>query len=148
MTNIDRADWHYGGQYPEELPPENGGTHIGMYLTWVLSRGLGSDELETHVGARLPALRRREITGRDLLFKELDEKFFASLLSEEGQAFTADYYESDRYVEDYADVLATELESVYHVKDSWENYDRIAPRLDERLADWRSSRAGPTSPGD
>lgn len=35
MANIDRADWHYDGQYPKGLPPENGGTHIGMFLVWV-----------------------------------------------------------------------------------------------------------------
>jgi hypothetical protein len=28
--SYDRADWHYGGNYPKGLPPENGGTHIGM----------------------------------------------------------------------------------------------------------------------
>ena len=141
MSNIDRADWHYGGQYPEDLPTENGGTHIGVYLAWVLDRDLGSQELQEHVAARLPAFRRREITGRDLLFTELDEKFFTSLLSEEGLAFTAEYYESNRYVEDYAELLADGLESVYHVEDSWDNYDKIVPRLDERLAAWRSSRA-------
>jgi hypothetical protein len=140
MANIDRADWHYGGQYPKDLPPENGGTHIGMYLAWVINRDLGSQELKDYVAAKLPAFRRREITGRDLLLTELDEKFFSSLLSEEGQAFTAAYYESDQYVEDYAEALALDLESVYHVKDSWENYDVIARQLDQRLAAWRNSR--------
>ena len=33
---IDRMDWHYGGDYPEGLPTENGGTHIGFYLTWII----------------------------------------------------------------------------------------------------------------
>jgi hypothetical protein len=140
MANIDRADWHYGGQYPKDLPPENGGTHIGMYLAWVINRDLGSEELKEYVAAKLPAFRRREITGRDLLLTELDEKFFSSLLSEEGQAFTAAYYESDQYVEDYAEALALDLESVYHVKDSWENYDVIARQLDQRLEAWRNSR--------
>jgi hypothetical protein len=141
MTNIDRADWHYGGDYPEGLPPENGGTHIGIYLAWVINRDLGSQELSEFISEKLPAFRRREITGRDLLMTQLDEKFFPTLLSEEGQAFTADYYESDRYVRDHAELLAAELPSVYHVSDSWENYDKMARRLDERLAAWRNSRA-------
>src|SRR5687768_4980779 len=98
MANIDRADWHYGGQYPKDLPTENGGTHIGVYLAWVLNRDLGSEELKEYVAPQLSAFRQREITGRDLLFTELDEKFFSSLLSDEGRAFTAEYYESNRYV--------------------------------------------------
>jgi hypothetical protein len=141
MANIDRADWHYGGTFPPDLPPENGGTHIGMYLAWVLDRDLGSRELAKHVGPRLPAFRQRQITGRDLLMTELDEKFFPSLLSPEGRKFTAAYYETDEYVQDYAELLASDLESVYHVADSWENYDKLARRLDERLAAWRTSRA-------
>jgi hypothetical protein len=55
MGNIDRADWHYGGGdlYPKELPPENGGTHIGMYLAWIVQHGLASAAAE--VRPRLPA---------------------------------------------------------------------------------------------
>ena len=36
MASIDRADWHYGGDYPKELPIENGGTHIGMFINWII----------------------------------------------------------------------------------------------------------------
>jgi hypothetical protein len=59
MGNIDRADWHYGGGdlYPKELPPENGGTHIGMYLAWIIQRGLGSAMLQKY--PRLPAAAPR-----------------------------------------------------------------------------------------
>ena len=141
MANIDRADWHYGGKYPQGLPPENGGTHIGIYLAWIINRDLGSDELQEYAGDRLQSLRRREISGRDILLSDLDEKFFSSLLSDEALLFTRDYYESDRYVQDYADLLSGDLESLYHVADSWENYDTVAQRLDERFAEWRRSHA-------
>jgi hypothetical protein len=142
MANIDRADWHYGGQFPAGLPQENGGTHIGMYLAWIINAGLASKELVRHIGKRRQSFDRREITGRDLLFSELDEKFFDSLLTEEGKAFTGAYYESDEYIQDYAALLATNLASAYHVADTWENYDRLAPRLNERLRAWRESTAG------
>ncbi len=36
----DRADWHYGGDFPEGLAPECSGTHIGMFLAWAIQRGL------------------------------------------------------------------------------------------------------------
>jgi hypothetical protein len=82
----------------------------------------------------------RHATGRDLLLAEMDEKFFPELLSREGKAFTHDYYETDEYLTDYDRVLGGELETLYHVEDTWENYDRMAPVLDERLAAWRSAR--------
>ena len=141
MANIDRADWHYGGNYPSGMPPENGGTHIGIYLAWVISRGLGSKQLRKLAGHRFEALERREITGRTILFEELDEKFFSTLLSSEGRSFTHEYYESNRYVQDYAEVLGGGLPTLYHVADSWENFDLMAPLLDRRLAAWRESQA-------
>jgi len=32
----DDASWHYDGEFPADLPPEAGATHIGMYLAWCL----------------------------------------------------------------------------------------------------------------
>ena len=140
MANIDRADWHYGGNYPSGLPPQQGGTHIGIYLAWVIHRGLGSKKLKEYGGETYQRVLDRSSTGRDLLFTELDEKFFSELLSKEGRAFTHDYYESNDYLLDYSRVLGGVLPTLYHVEDTWDNYDRIAPILDERLAAWRSSK--------
>ncbi|MEJ7666788.1 MAG: hypothetical protein WKG07_48425 [Hymenobacter sp.] len=34
---FDKMDWHYGSEnFPKHLPDENGGTHIGMYLAWII----------------------------------------------------------------------------------------------------------------
>jgi hypothetical protein len=140
--SIDRADWHYGGNYPAGLPPENGGTHIGIYLAWIIHRGLGSTALKRYAGDVYQRVLGREVTGRDLLFQELDEKFFAELLSREGRQFTRAYYESNDYLNDYARVLGGTLETLYHVQDSWENFDRIAPVLDQRLEAWRNDSKG------
>jgi hypothetical protein len=140
MANIDRADWHYGGNYPKGLPPENAGTHIGIYLAWIIHRQLGSKQLVKLGAETYQKVLRREATGRDLLLAELDEKFFPELLNSEGGAFTSAYYETNDFLNDYDLVLGGELESLYHVQDTWENYDKMAERLDERLATWRSER--------
>jgi hypothetical protein len=141
VSNIDRADWHYGGDYPSGLPPENGGTHIGMYLAWVIHRQLGSKTLAKYGGGMFQRVLDRQATGRDLLFTELDEKFFPELLNKEGKAFTRDYYESNEYINDYDQVLGDTLESLYHVEDNWDNYDKVVPVLDQRLEAWRNARA-------
>jgi hypothetical protein len=140
MGNIDRADWHYGGNYPPGLPPENGGTHIGIYLAWIIHRGLGSPTLRKHAGETYQRVLQRQATGRELLFSELDEKFFPELLGKEGRAFTKAYYETNEYLNDYDRALGGDLETLYHVPDTWENFDRIASVLDERLDAWRKAR--------
>jgi len=145
MANIDRADWHYGGNYPPELPPENAGTHIGMYLAWIVLRGLGSKELVLHAADTYNWVRNREVTGRDLLFTKLDEKFFDELLSPEGLAFTRSYYETNGYANDYDRVLGADLPTLYHVRDTWDNFDKLAPVLDERLAAWRAIGDAPAN---
>ena len=143
MASIDRADWHYGGNYPKDLPPENGGTHIGMYLAWIIHRNLGSDELRKHAGDTYGWVLNREVTGRELLLTKLDEKFFDELLSPEGRAFTESYYESNAFANDYDRVLGGDLPTLYHVADNWENFDKLAPVLDERLAAWRALHERP-----
>jgi hypothetical protein len=147
MGNIDRADWHYGGGdlYPKELPPENGGTHIGMYLAWIVQRGLASALLQKYARHSLPLLRERKITGRQLLFDELDEKFFDGLLTRVGKDFTKVYYDTDCYLEDYANTLGEGVPTLYHVADSWDNYDKLVPIIDDRFARWRQGEVPPPS---
>ena len=142
-SSIDRAEWHYAGDFPRDLPPEAGGTHIGMYLAWIIQRDLGSATLRKYARDSLGLLKARKITGRELLFTELDEKFFETLLSRVGREFTRDYYESGCYVDDYEDVLGGSFPSLYHVVDSWENYDRLAPIIERRFASWQQGTAPP-----
>lgn len=85
----------------------------------------------------------RQATGRDLLFSELDEKFFSELLSKEAREFTRYYYESNEYLNDYDQILGGDLETLYQVSDTWNNYDRMAQVLDERLHAWRNTREAP-----
>jgi len=36
----DDASWHYGGDFPMDLPNESGATHTGMFVAWALLSGL------------------------------------------------------------------------------------------------------------
>jgi hypothetical protein len=144
-TSIDRADWHYAGDFPTELPPENGGTHIGMYLAWIIQRDLGSAVLRKHARDSLGLVKERKITGRELLYTELDEKFSDALLTKVGKDFTRDYYQSNCYIDDYDEVLGGKLPTLYHVLDSWENYDKLAPVIDQRFSRWQQGEVPPVS---
>jgi hypothetical protein len=136
----DRADWHYGGDYPNDLPPENGGTHIGIFLAWAINNNLEGEFHKEESPSSLAAVRNREITGREYLETECDEKFWEEDLSEEGNAFAKHYYESNTYYSDYESALAVGLPTLYHVKNSWENYDKIAPIISSRYLKWRNTQ--------
>jgi hypothetical protein len=140
---IDRADWHYGGDFPEDLPQESGGTHIGMFLAWAILNNLASQELNEDWPEEIASVKARQITGRDFLFKACDEKFWESDLSDEGNAFAAWYYSRPDgtmpYVDDYANALAEDLPTVYHVMDTWENYDKVAPIISAAYAEWKAT---------
>jgi hypothetical protein len=143
--SYDRADWHYGGNFPPDLPPEAGGTHIGMFLAWAINNHLeGEIHHEDEDGlAALEAVRSRQMTGREFLFRQCDEKFWDQDLNEEGNEFALEYYTPDKalYISDYESTLGVGLLSLYHVADTWENYDKIAPVISRRFMKWKSRKS-------
>lgn len=36
----DDSTWHTDGDFPADLPPEAGATHIGMFMAWALAQNL------------------------------------------------------------------------------------------------------------
>lgn len=137
----DKADWHYGGDFPEGLPDENGGTHIGMFLAWAIMNGLEGELHREESPEAIAAVRARQMTGRDFLFQQCDEKFWDVDLNDEANEFVKYYYDGQcPYFEDYESTLVDGLPSMYHVEDSWENYDKISAVIDRRFSDWKSSK--------
>lgn len=139
MQKYDDLDWH-AGDFDGGLEDIAGGTHIGMFLTWAILRGLGADDLSSRVK---PVLEARRMTPGELCWETCDGALLSVWFGDEGNAFTQGYYTRDDqlYFRDYAAWLAKDLPSIYHVPDTWETFDLLAPKLDERLAFWRNWRA-------
>jgi hypothetical protein len=143
----DDASWHYGGQFPEELPPEAGATHIGMFVAWAMLQGLGSEEHERESGDLINALRGRKMTPGEWFIQTCDEKFIDADLNEEGNIFALEYYgepngkELPPYLKDYSDTFDG-VDQLYYVTDSWANYDRLAPLITKRFSRWQQARSG------
>jgi len=143
MASIDRADWHYGGDFPSDLPIENGGTHIGMFLNWIIDNNLiGALHLE-HSIKGINDIKARKKTGRDFLFEHCDGKFWAEDLNEKGINFTNSYYQDSsgsygQYLTDYENILLEDLDSLYRIEDSFENYNKIARKIDEAYTIWNT----------
>lgn len=136
---IDRIDWHAYGDFPDDLPPENGGIHIGFYLTWIIENNLEGEDLQEDATEELEMVRKREMDGLAFLIQVCDEKFISDDLSDEGYAFTQYYYEakSNNYFDDFERVLGQEFSSSYYVENSWDNYDKISPIITDAYKKWK-----------
>jgi hypothetical protein len=138
----DDASWHYGGDFPKDLPPEAGATHIGMFLAWALLLGLaGTPHLE-HSRDLLARLKQRSITPGQFFIDACDEKFTDEDLNKEGNEFAAAYYDLEKgsFLADYESACGQEVPTLYHVPDTWQTYDRLKPILDQRFRMWQKER--------
>jgi hypothetical protein len=82
------------------------------------------------------------MTGREFLIKQCDEKFWEDDLNEEGNRFAQSYYATNKYYGDYEAILSAGLPTLYHVEDSWANFEKISEVLDRRYHEWKSGNAG------
>lgn len=135
----DRADWHYTGDYPRDLPPQNGGTHIGFFFSWAVHHQLESEQLAQSDPEALAAIRARQLGGREFLARHCGGQLGESELNATGNAFAHDYYDSELYFKDYAETLAAGCPSLYHVDDTWANYDVMAPVIAGRFEAWKKA---------
>ncbi|OHV86235.1 DUF7832 domain-containing protein [Mesorhizobium sp. ORS 3428] len=140
----DDASWHFGGDFPRELPSEAGATHIAMFVAWAALNGLAG---EMHTGdfpAELESLRSRRLTPRQWFLDVCDGKFTDDDLSDDGNLFAASYYDAPdgdpvSYIADYSYAFP-DGESLYSVADGWETYATIQPILDRRHKEWLLAR--------
>jgi hypothetical protein len=140
--SYDRADNDYSTEN-EPLPPGHAGTHIGMFLAWAVLNGLENGFHQQRSAELLARLRRRELTGRQFFEAACNEKFAEKDLNVEGNAFAQQYYADDTgkrgdYFADYKRVLVSGLPSFWHVADTWDNYDKLAPVVSRRFEAWQN----------
>jgi hypothetical protein len=140
----DKAKYHYDGDFPEDLPDEQAFVHTGLYLGWIIDRDLYSDFFREEDGEAIARFKAREITGPDV-YEAWDGCLIEDMLSDEGNAFSRHYFdfERGRYLRDYEELLCPGLPSLFHVPNTWESYDHLKPRIDQRYAEWRGRRDRP-----
>jgi hypothetical protein len=134
----DDASWHYGGDFPADLPDHAGATHSGMFLAWALLSGLAGELHVDEMPEGIAALRERSLTPGQFFLKFCDGKLTDEDFNEEGNGFAAAYFdlEHGKYVGDYEALFAS-APTLYHVPDTWSTFDAIQPVLDRRLAMWK-----------
>lgn len=131
----DNARNHFLGNFPETLPIEQAYVHIGIYLGWIIENNLYSDFFEEEAEIQIYRFKRRELSCT-ILSEIWDGYLGWELFSHDGNLFTNYYYGGGVYRKDYEKTLAKELPSIYHVQDTWENYDIMYKRITERFQEW------------
>jgi hypothetical protein len=121
---IDSLDRHLGaaGSIERAAVP------LGMYVAWCANLHLLSAAFQRDHEAALVRLRYRDLSPVEFLTATGDGSLASGDLSEDGLAFTRDYY--DGYLAEFGETFDSDP---YAVKDDWAHYDRIAAVLTARL---------------
>lgn len=139
-VKYDAVDWHVGGDYPSDLGPQGGRTHIGMYLAWLVEKGLLANAFMDRYPNEVRQCRDHMLKGSQLLQECCDDVLVSEDMSELGKAFS-DFYYDELYLDDYVDTLDDEvLPSIYHVSDDWDSYETLRPVLERRYQHWRQEQ--------
>ena len=136
----DKAKWHFGGDFPDELDSFQGHIYTGFYLTWLIENDLFENQNDPAIKAEILKIKNREITGANFYKEFLDGVFMDEDLTDVGIEFSYFYFEKGTYLDDYADALSDDLPSIYHIKDNWDNYKRIKVIVDKRFNKWKKSK--------
>jgi len=135
----DKASYHYTGNYPSDLDPDQAFVHIGMFFGWLCERKLLTNEMLDDFPLQVALFLNRKITGPQLI-RIAGGVITSDMLNEMGNAFCSAYFchPSGGFVRDYFDVLAKDLPSIYHVSDTWINYEMLRNCMDSRYQQYLS----------
>ncbi|MFY8349245.1 hypothetical protein AAEU29_01715 [Pseudoalteromonas sp. SSM20] len=136
----DDASWHYGGDYPAGLPEKNAYTHTGVFLAWALVHGMVGEVHNFERPEDVQAVKSKLKTGGQFLADNCDGKFTDEDLNDIGNKFASEFYENE-YFSVYVEAVDPEekYETIYHVPDTWETYDKVAPVISKHFEMWSQS---------
>lgn len=135
----DKAKWHFGGDFPEDLDPFQGYVHTGMFLGWLIDNDLVSEEFKVH-SEDIELLKKRKLTGSQIFERCCDGVLMLEDISEIGNRFALPYFDFDtgQYLSDYEKTLAENLPTMYHVADTWDSYLKLKQVLDKKFLEWKN----------
>lgn len=133
----DDAAWHSDGQFPDDSPPEYGGTHIGLLLKWCFLKGWAGDIHRQDNADDLRQVLDGKMTGTEFLFRNCDGQFTDEDLNEAGNAFISAYYADDGpYLGDYVEAFA---DLMYIADEREHDFRKFKEIVDRRYEDARRS---------
>lgn len=140
---FDKAKWHYEGEFPQELSNAQAYVPTGMFVTWLIKNDLMGKQSRKGDVQEIELVKRDEMTGAQFYRQNWDGVLSSKELSDEADAFAREYLniQNDIYTaEDFTNILADGLPTIYHVEDSTENYLMIEPTITKRYEEWKASK--------
>ncbi|MCA9274965.1 MAG: hypothetical protein KDA29_02970 [Phycisphaerales bacterium] len=134
--SFDKGKWHWGGNYPEGLPEENGSTHIAMFFGWAVDNELVAEKFAGET--IITKFRKREASLYELI-AWFDEVLVGDMLTQLGAAFAHDYYAGEgrkTFFNDYEKTVGKRVPTLYHVEPSFDNYAIVSKVIDRRFKKW------------
>jgi hypothetical protein len=133
----DLAKNHFLGDFPSSLPIEKAYLHIGIYMGWIIDNKLYSDYFEDEASTEIYRFSRREI-GCIILAEIWNGALSHELFNDETNLFTFYYYAGGIFRKDYNELLVKSHKTIYHADDSWDNYEMLKRRMNDRFEEWKS----------
>lgn len=137
---FDKAKWHYNGDFPVGLDENQAYVHTGFYIEWLIKNNLISEYIDEEFKELIDKIKNNELDGVDFYKNQLDGVFTSDELNKEGLLFTKFYFDFDngKFLHDYEQELASNEETIYHVKGNRENYKKISAIINNRFDEWKS----------
>ena len=127
----DDASWHYGGDFPEHAPIENGGIHIALYLKWAFLKGWAGEIHLEEDESEVDKVLSSEMTATEYFFKYCDGKLTDEDFNSDGVAVANRYYGDDGlYLDDYANSIDDDL---YTISEEQHDFEKLYKIMNSRL---------------
>jgi hypothetical protein len=133
-VTYDDAEWHMDSVLDLGLDESAAAVHVGIFLAWATTKGLLDDELDVRTDA-VRVVAERSVTPSALAGRYFVSQIDPFMLNTVGNGF-ADTAYRHYLVALESDPMVARNESIYHVPDSWDSYDAIAPVIDALYARW------------
>ncbi|MGC3945552.1 MAG: hypothetical protein QM762_13715 [Chryseolinea sp.] len=142
---FDKAKWHVNDEFPKELDSFQSYVHSGLFICWLVDKGLFEEDFEKENKRGIEALRLRQVSPTTFYREHLDGVFTSEGLKMDAIKFTETYFdfEKGKYIADYLEILDPDnkLSSLFYVADTWENYDKLKNVIDNRYRLWHENRS-------
>ena len=127
----DDASWHYGGEFPEGHPQENGGVHIALFMKWCFINGWAGELHLNEEAEDTQKVINGTLSATDFFFKYCDGKLTDEDFNEKGNEIASLYLGSDGlYIEDYSGVIQ---HNIYEATEEEHDFNALMNVMNERL---------------
>ncbi len=136
----DDSEYFFLNYETDRLDNDAAATHIGMFMAWMVLHELVAAWHLEQDGEHLRQLRARAVTPGDFVLDLMDGQLHSGDLSPLGILF-ADWYYEQFYYRDYGTMfgITGDLPDDFcSVPNTWDNFDRMAARLDDRFQEWKA----------